>query len=337
MRSKYKVNNMIKWILITVVLLSGCSTTTNGQAELPSLADIPPESRATLLDNAYKAEQNQKFDKAIVFYVKALEQEYDDSTEEKNKLSNTQIFYNIGVLEIKQGHSELALTAFKHLLQYEPNHVLAQTQLGILYLEKKLKKQATDLLTKAITTDQLRLGNNINDDYVFTSLDTMSPLSAYIAFSVIQDLEGHHAKAIETLNLVQPLAEQDPYVYTNIGYSNYLSGNLVEAEVNYRKAIDIDPEFRRAWLNLGLVYTRKGMYTKALQTLKQVMPIEHAYNDIGYFLMLDGRYSEAEYFLEQAIDLSPRYFVKANVNLENVKLELSQNINMVSSDNKLKQ
>lgn len=323
---------MIKWYFLLVLLLSGCTTTTNGQPELPSLADLPPESREKLLEKAYKAESSQQFDKAIVFYVKALEQEYKEDIKDEHKISNTQIFYNIGLLEIKQGHDDLALTAFKHLLQIDPNHSLAQAQLGIIYLENKQKKQASELLTKAITADQIRLGNVVNDGHTFSSLDTKSPFPAYTAFAVIQDLAGKHAEAINIQELVLPLAEQDPLVYINIGYSHYLSGNLVEAEINYKKAIDINHKFKRAWLNLGLVYARKGMYTKALQTLKQVMPTEHAYNDIGYFLMLEGRYSEAEYFLQHAIDLSPTYFVKANINLENVKLQLSKDVDIAYSD-----
>lgn len=321
---------MIKWYLILLILLSGC-TTTSGQPELPSLADIPAESRETLIQNARNAEQNKQFDKAIVLYIKSLDQEYDDDTAEENKIPNTQIFYNIGILEVKQGHNELAMTAFKHLLLQEPEHHLAQAQLGILYLENKQKKQAIKLLTQAITADQLRLGNTINNDYKFVSLDTKSPLPAYSAFAVIQDLEGQHQQAIQTQRLVIPLSERDPFVYTNIGYSYYLAGNFVEAEIQYKKAIDIDNQFKRAWLNLGLVYTRKGMYSKALQTLKQVMPTEHAYNDIGYFLILEGRYREAEYFIERAIELSPSYFVKANVNLENLKLQMNKDIDLAYS------
>jgi tetratricopeptide (TPR) repeat protein len=156
-------------------------------------------------------------------------------------------------------------------------------------------------------------------------------LPAYSAFAVIQDLEGQHQQAIQIQRLVIPLSERDPFVYTNIGYSYYLAGNFVEAEIQYKKAIDIDNQFKRAWLNLGLVYTRKGMYSKALQTLKQVMPTEHAYNDIGYFLILEGRYREAEYFIERAIELSPSYFVKANVNLENLKLQMNKDIDLAYS------
>lgn len=323
---------MIKWYLLLAMLLSGC-TTTNEQSELPSLADIPPESREALINNAQKAELNKQFDKAIVLYVKALEQEYSDDISERHKIKNTQIFYNIGLLEIKQGHDELALTAFKHLLQQEPSHHLAQTQLGILYLKQKQKKQATKLLIQAITADQQRLGNTTGTPLQFVELDNKSPLAAYSAFAVLQDLNGEHLGAIRTQRLILPISPQDPSLLTNLGYSYYLSGNLIEAEINYKNAIDIDAQFKQAWLNLGLVYTRKGMFTKALQTLKQVIPTEHAYNDIGYFLMLDRRYDEAKYFLERAIEISPSYFVRANENLENVNLELSK---IAYTDNHIK-
>jgi len=320
---------MIKWYLLVILIISGCTTTTDGQPELPTLADIPVEPRETILEKAKMAQNKKEFDKAIVFYVKSIELEYSDEVINEDKMPNTEIFYNIGLLEAEQGHNELAATAFKHLLQKEPEHHLAQAQLGKLLLKQKRKKQALVLLDKAITADQIRLGN---EDYVednFQALDTSSPLFAYTALAVIRDLDGKHDQAIAILRRVLPLSDHDPLIYTNIGYSHYLAGNLIEAELNYKKAIDLDPKFERAWLNLGLVYTRKGMYTQSLQTLKQVMPLEHAYNDIGYFLMIEGRYTEAEYFLQHAIDLSPTYFIKANRNLENVKLELNKSTHMV--------
>lgn len=327
---------MIKWYLLVILIVSGCTTTTDGRPGLPTLADIPVEPRETVLEKAQMAQRNKEFDKAIVFYVKSIALEYSDKVKNEDKIPNTEIFYNIGLLEVEQGHNELAATAFKHLLRKEPEHHLAQAQLGKLLLKQKRKKQALVLLDKAITADQIRLGNKDYVDDNFKALDTSSPLFAYTALAVIRDLDGKHDQAIAILQRVLPLSDHDPLIYTNIGYSHYLAGNLIEAELNYKKAIDLDPRFDRAWLNLGLVYTRKGMYTQSLQTLKQVMPLEHAYNDIGYFLMIEGRYNEAEYFLQHAIDLSPTYFIKANRNLENVKLELNKNTHMVYSDSAIK-
>jgi tetratricopeptide (TPR) repeat protein len=153
-----------------------------------------------------------------------------------------------------------------------------------------------------------------------------------MGLAVINDLKGDHNSSLMLFKLILPVTPQDPILFTNIGYSHYLVGNFVEAEINFKKSIDLNMQFSRAWLDLGLVYVRKGMYNKALQTLKQVMPIEHAYNDIGYFLILEGRYREAEYFIERAIELSPSYFVKANVNLENLKLQMNKDIDLAYSN-----
>ena len=326
----YRIKNWLCTITV-FTLLSGCTTTTTGGSQL-SFSDVPPDSRETTLSQAISAEQNSQYDKAIVLYAKALRLQPNDGDTPTIDMTNTAVFYKIGLLEVKQGNTELAKKAFGQVLKDEPTHVLAQTQLGVIYLAQKNKQDALVLLTKAITTDQQRLTDQVKPVKGYVKLDKQSPLQAYMGLAIIHDLKGAHNKARALFNLILPITPQDPLVFTNIGYSHYLSGNFVEAEINFKKAIDIDIRFSRAWVDLGLVYVRKGMYTRALQTLKQVMPTEHAYNDIGYFLILEGRYREAEYFLERAIELSPSYFVKANINLENLKLHLNKHIDLAYSD-----
>ena len=328
-----KSDRIKNWLpaIIGLIFLAGCTTTTTGGSQL-NFSDAPPDSRETTLSQAISAEQNSQYDKAIVLYAKALKLQPSDEDKPTISMTNTALFYKIGLLEVKQDNTELARKAFGQVLKDEPAHVLAQTQLGVIYLAQKNKQDALVLLTKAITTDQQRLTVQIKPAKGYVKLDDQSPLQAYMGLAIINDLKGAHKKARALLNLILPITPQDPIIFTNIGYSHYLSGNYVEAEINFKKAIDIDIGFSRAWVDLGLVYVRKGMYTRALQTLKQVMPTEHAYNDIGYFLILEGRYREAEYFLERAIELSPSYFVKANINLENLKLHLNKDIDLAYSD-----
>jgi len=329
-----KSDQVKNWLcaIIGVTFLSACSTTTTDDGSQLNFSEVPPDSRESTLSQAITAEQNSQYDKAIVLYANALNLQPSDEDNPTTGMTNTTVFYKIGLLEVKQGNTALARKAFGEVLKNEPTHALAQTQLGVIYLAQKNKQDALVLLTKAITTDQLRLTNKIKSVQAYVKLDEQSPLQAYMGLAIINDLKGDHKKAIALFNLILAMTPQDPLIFTNIGYSHYLSGNFVEAEINFKKAIDIDIQFSRAWVDLGLVYVRKGMYTRALQTLKQVMPTEHAYNDIGYFLILEGRYREAEYFLERAIDLSPSYFVKANINLENLKLHLNKHIDLASSD-----
>lgn len=330
----FKFNHIKQGVLtlLALMVLTSCTTTITGDSA-PKLSEITPDSRETVLSQANTAEQKSQFDKAIVLYVKALELKPETEEMPIPSMSNTDIFYQIGLLEIKQTNIELARKAFSQVLKDDPNHSLAQTQLGLIYLSQKNKQDALSLLTKAISADQQRLSNQGKQVQSYYQLDELSPLQAYMGLAVINDLKSQQNEAMILFELILTITPQDPIILTNMGYSHYLTGNFVEAELYFKKAINIDMQYSRAWANLGLVYVRKGMYTRALQALKQIMPTAHAYNDIGYFLMLEGRYSEAEYFLQHAIDLSPTYFVKANTNLENVKLELKKHKNMASLGN----
>ena len=101
-----------------------------------------------------------------------------------------------------------------------------------------------------------------------------------------------------------------------MGYSHYMSGDWDGAEKHYRKAVQNDKYFERAWRNLGLLYTRKSDYEKAVSAFTQVEDLPEAYNDIGFICMLNGKYEISEAFFKRAIKLAPRYYEAANTNLQ---------------------
>ena len=258
-------------------------------------------------------QRNSNFDKAIFYYIQALEFDNND----------IEILCQIGAIQNKLGSPELAARAFKQALAVSPDYVPALAQMGIYYLEHKQMGKAKETLERTIKLDQKRLHLNVSFEN-FITLDSESPLLAYNALAVLSDLESRHEYAREIFNLLIPTSQSSSLIYTNMGYSYYLTSNYTLAMSYYKKALDADAGFERAKLNLGLIYVRTGQYNQALQLFKQVMSTAQAYNDIGYFLLLDGRYQEAEYFLQNAIELSPSYLEKSHLNLENVQLYLHQ-------------
>jgi len=330
---------LINITVLLILFITGCSTTIdNKEASLTSNTMTAEESKEQALKLALLAEQNNNFEQALLNYVKALE--FDNGSAET--------FYKIGDMQKKLGNTQLSIRAFKGALTAVPNYVPALTEMGIFSFEQKYTAKAKKLLTKAIELDQQRLHNNfltmkqklepetVEDrrfeyaqkqrlknnlaDNIYLALDNESPIRAYNVYGVMNDLKSNHKIARELFMLVLKVKENSPLILSNLGYSYYLSNDFILAATYFKKAIDIDPNFARAKSNLGLVYVRNGQYRRAIQLLTQVMTDAEAYNDVGYFLMLEGRYMEAEYFLQQAIERSPSYFVKGNTNLENVKM-----------------
>jgi len=97
-----------------------------------------------------------------------------------------------------------------------------------------------------------------------------------------------------------------------------LAGDWQQALQYFHQALNYDPDFERTWQNLGLVYTRKGEYDRALDAFRRVMDKPEAYNNIGFVCMINQDYDAAAHFFQKAIKLSPTYYVKAHENLDRV-------------------
>ena len=100
-------------------------------------------------------------------------------------------------------------------------------------------------------------------------------------------------------------------------------GNQQSAEQAFIDALKLKPDYQRAWRNLGLVYTKSGRYSEALEAFGKTEKEHQAYNDVGYVAMLSGRYDDARRFFDEAMRLSPSYYELAWQNIK--RLELVQN------------
>ena len=290
-----------------VLALAGCAS--SPQQVTP--AQSSPEELVAKGENAIERGQ---LDNALSHYLQALEQ----------KPGDPDILMVIGEIQTKLGNTDYALKAFTDVLEKQPDNVEALTSLGLHKLNAGENEQALIYLNKAADLDQLRLLTQSSQVVVGESaplqpLDETSPLRCYNALGILKDLGGEYSDAREYYRLVLARAPSAANVLTNIGYSYYLDGNLRQAEINLRQAVQKQPDFKRAWNNLGLVYARMKHYKRALVALKQVMPEADALNDLGYFAMLEGRYGDAQELFWKAIDASPTYFAKAQDNLEKLR------------------
>ncbi len=300
---------LIRVVTILIILtVAGCSTTDSSARQEKAVA-----SDEQLLTMAGHYEKAMELEKALIYYLKALESSPDD----------IELLYQIADLNKRLGKHDFALQMLKRVLYLEPSHTQALTEAGLLYLANKQFTEASAHLQQATLEDQERLSTLYPDSQEQIPLDDKSPLLAYNGLGVTYDLMGKYSEAKAVYELALITYPNSPILLTNRGYSEYLSGSASNAVRYFQQAIDASPTYKRAWTNLGLVYTRMGRYNRAFQTLNRVMTDAQAYNDLGYFLMLEKRYEEAEHFFEQAIRLSPRFYEVANENLEDVRHQLA--------------
>ncbi|NIC07554.1 tetratricopeptide repeat protein [Halomonas sp. DX6] len=203
--------------------------------------------------------------------------------------------YRVGIIHHGRGNHELAGTAYRWVLDIEPNHAGAGTALGIILIQQRDYEQAERFLAPIAARRQ-------------------APWQAHNALGVIADINSDHATAQSHYARALEVNPRTPLVLNNQGYSRYLAGDLSGARQALRQAVSVNPDYDLAWRNLGLVHAREGDYDTAIEAVARSGDRAKAYNDIGYISMLEGRYQDAMGFFEEAMRLSPAYYVTASEN-----------------------
>jgi len=279
-------------------LLSGCASTpeidTNKYAgpdlndkslDVLFAAEFPVATEAEALDRAEQSLQQGDVDKALFYYVRALQFQPD----------NIELLAHIGDIHMQRNSHDLAGRAFLSALRLDETHAASLEGLGLIYMANGENEQAVDNLRSAIASDsQLWRAHNALGIYA----DKFEDYSAAL---------GHYNTALS----INPDAAD---VLNNRGYSKLLAGDIDGATQDLYEAAEIR-KLPLAWANLGKLHATQGRYNDAIATYSHVMSDAHALNNTAQAAIENGDLSQAKFFLNKAIQLSPTYFPAAEENL----------------------
>ena len=282
-------------VAVAAMALAGCATSRAGKPEAGSpFESASLEQILQAGDDALK--QNQP-GRAVFIYMQALEIEQTADT-----------WYRVGVGKGRLGDKAYAWKALHKAVELDPNHAGAQEELGMLYMATGQPNEARTHLLRATELDPGRW-------------------RAYNTLGVLADIDKQYAAAVGNYELALAANPGSSMLMNNIGYSYYLAGDLEQAAKWMQKAIAATPDYAPAIRNMALLYARRGWYEQAITAFSRVVDAAQAYNDTGYIAMRNGDYAEAEAMLSEAIRLSPRYYPKANENLQQLR-ELTEQQNI---------
>ena len=112
----------------------------------------------------------------------------------------------------------------------------------------------------------------------------------------------------------------------NSGYHLHLHNRLAEAEPFYRKALALDPDFKEAWANLGLVSLALGRPGEAVACQREALRIDpdnaDALNNLGTAHYANGHIVEAENCFRAALRIQPAH-ANATLNLGSARQTLN--------------
>lgn len=294
---KYKINHSGFIVLIAILVGgSGCQgnqkplAVEQNEQETQDIVDnnIVPEitDADEALNKARKARSVGKIDLAQAYYIRAYNIEPD----------NVQTLKEMADFYRQLNNGKLELVAYRLILEKDPNNLQIMERFGLLLIQQKQMSEAEKVLNNVVGKAQ--------------------SWKAYNGLGIIADLAGEHRKARIYFDKAGTIAPNNPEVLNNIGYSLYMEGEIKKAQGYFLWAIKVNKQFKKAIYNYALTLARQRHYSEALAIFSKVMTLPEANNNTGYLAMKNGDYDEAEFYLQQAVKLSPRFYQKAHLNIE---------------------
>lgn len=121
--------------------------------------------------------------------------------------------------------------------------------------------------------------------------------------------QGDLVAAQEAYLQVIELAPQNRFAYYNLGVISQVQGDPVGAEARYRTAIQIDPDFVDALFNLAILRSAAGADDEAIQLYEHIIEVDTthaaAHLNLGFLLIERGDEELGRAELDEAVRLDP--------------------------------
>ena len=239
-----------------------------------------------------------------------------------------------GTLALANGDYRLAAVYFSTALNKEPKSVPARLGLGQAALAAGDYGSARTLIDEVLSVEpgsvpaltargrilsaSGQLDGAIAD---FSQAREKAPENTAVLTELAMTFDRIPERVAEAEPLYRQVLELSPdsaAARNNLGFNFLLQGRAEEAVTILSGALALDRKNPRILANLATAYLLKGDKGKALQLFRQTVGEAEAYNNIGYLYMTQSRWEEAERAFRKALELSPRYYVRAGANLEHL-------------------
>lgn len=134
-------------------------------------------------------------------------------------------------------------------------------------------------------------------------------VSAHIGAAQVYAARGQQDLAVKEFQQALQLSPGDPGVLAQLGYQQYLDGNVPQAVASFREAVKLRPGDAYLWGDLGSLYMEAGNNADAEQALLHSIAIEPAavtLVNLGLLKYQAGDYAAAVALERQAVALDPQ-------------------------------
>ncbi len=239
----------------------------------------------------------------------------------KIELEPTQIAHRYQLVNLlrQQGANDIAHEHIQHILAIDPTDLFALVNLGYLLTLKNLKAEAIEVYESAIK-------------YGFLNIKTLkNKLSKCITRGLTSKVDVIKAriKDIEDLIVMS---------YSNCGGLYFDLGHKKNGIESLKRALEINPDFEDANINMGVIFEETGNPAKALEAFTKALNTNpnHKIALLGKANALKSmkEFEKAIPEFQKAISLDPHY-TNAIINLSTCYLELGHPLEAIDYLNRV--
>jgi superkiller protein 3 len=254
--------------------------------------------------------------------------------------------YNLGYLYIEKNEMDKAIPFFEKELEINPGHTNSYIQLGRTYYKLKQYPKAISVLNKLLAKNP---GNKKANDIIGHAYYDMGERQKALnkwrtsikldpqdiesgehnVIGLLYDRKGFYHNAIKEFQKGIKNKPRNARLYNNLGLAlmhkvgaktfgkrekKAREAKYITAAIDaYKKALEINPKFALAYLNLGEAYETNGQTTQSLELFEKYVEIRpsdvNGLNRLGIAYKLLGQYDNAIKVFEKAIKRNPKHAI----------------------------
>lgn len=290
--------------IILLLCLISCTqnvrTLNNNFTELSDKANFPgsktdsaklaDRSLDELIDTGNHYLGNENYQLAKVHFKAAI----------KKCPESSDAYIGLGKADFHLGIIHEAFQAYLLSLEYDPESIDSMVWLARLSRMVGKNDLALSYLEKALLSSP--------DDPVVLA-----------EWAITYDAAGEFGCAEPLHKKVLSLKSNQAFSYNNIGFNYLLQAKYDDAIAAFRQAMYLQPNNARIQNNMAAAYALSDNEAMALRLMEGTVGKAAAYNNLGYFYIIQGNWEKAEKALSQALELNPRFYVRAKKNLALLK------------------
>jgi len=189
----------------------------------------------------------------------------------------------------RQPISKLPAETTSGTLDIQDREILPETHMAAGRLHESQNRLAR-------AAEQYRLAVALKPDYV----------AALNRLGIVLDRLGRFKEADNAFRGAIAVVADRAYLYNNLAFSYIMQLNWREAEVTLTKALELQPDFARARVNLAMALAQQERFDEALTQFQTVLPAEDAYYNMGLMYQSKRRLLEAAQAFKAALELNPQ-------------------------------